>query len=69
EFETLYNKAASEMDAAKRRQLVVEMQQLMDKSSAFVWLTNEANTLAYRSWIKPASVPGWIDWQYADFTV
>ena len=40
---------------------------VMDKSGAFVWLTNEANTLAHRSWIKPASVPGWIDWQYAEF--
>jgi len=68
EFEALYNKAASEMDAGKRRQMVVEMQQMMDKSSAFVWLTNEANTLVHRSWIKPASVPGWIDWQYSDFT-
>ena len=68
EFEALYNKAASEMDVAKRHQLVVEAQQLMDKSSAFVWLTNEANTLVHRSWIKPASIPGWIDWQYAEFT-
>ncbi len=67
EFETLYNKAAAEMDAGKRRLLVLEAQQLMDKSSAFVWLTNEANTLVHRSWIKPASVPGWIDWQYAEF--
>ncbi len=68
EFEALYNKAASEMDAAKRRQLVIEAQQLMDKSSAFVWLTNEANAVVHRSWIKPASIPGWIDWQYAEFT-
>lgn len=68
EFEKLYNSAASEMDIAKRRRMVLEMQQLMDKSSAFVWLTNEANTLAHRSWIKPASVPGWIDWQYAEFS-
>lgn len=69
EFEELYNKAAAEMDMAKRRQLVIEAQQLMDKSSAFVWLTNEANTVVHRSWLKPASVPGWIDWQYAEFTV
>jgi len=68
EFEALYNKAAAELDPVKRRQMVLDAQQLMDKSSAFVWLTNEANTLAHRSWIKPASVPGWIDWQYAEFT-
>jgi len=40
---------------------------VMDKSAAFVWLTNEANTLVYRNWIRPAGVPGWIDWQYDDF--
>lgn len=68
EFEQLYNSAASELNVDKRRQMVIEMQQLMDKSSAFVWLTNEANTLVHRSWIKPASIPGWIDWQYAEFT-
>jgi peptide/nickel transport system substrate-binding protein len=67
EFEKLYNSAASEMDPKKRQQLVLEAQQLMDKSSAFVWLTNEANTVVNRSWIKPASIPGWIDWQYAEF--
>ena len=39
----------------------------MDKSAAYVWLTNETNTLVHRSWMRPAGVPGWIDWQYDDF--
>jgi hypothetical protein len=30
-------------------------------------LTNEANTLVHRSWIRPASIPGWLNWQYQDF--
>ena len=47
--------------------MVLDMQRAMDQSAAYVWLTNEANTLAHRSWIKPSSVPGWIDWQYAHF--
>ena len=55
------------LDPAKRRQEVVDAQRLMDKSAAYVWLTNEANTLVYRSWMRPAGVPGWIDWQYDDF--
>jgi len=67
EFDALYAQSASEVDAAKRRQLVVDAQRLMDKSAAFVWLTNEANTLVYRNWIRPAAVPGWIDWQYDEF--
>ena len=68
EFETLYNQASSELDPAKRRQEIIECQKLMDKNSAFVWLTNEASAVISRSWLKPASIPGWIDWQYADFS-
>jgi peptide/nickel transport system substrate-binding protein len=67
EFDALYAQSAGEVDAAKRRQLVVDAQRLMDKSAAFVWLTNEANTLVHRNWIRPAGVPGWIDWQYDEF--
>jgi peptide/nickel transport system substrate-binding protein len=67
EFDALYAQSAGEVDPAKRRQLVVDAQRVMDKSAAFVWLTNEANTLVYRNWIRPAGVPGWIDWQYDDF--
>ncbi|MEO8856613.1 MAG: ABC transporter substrate-binding protein [Burkholderiaceae bacterium] len=68
EFEKLYNEASSELDPAKRRVEIIDCQKLMDKSSAFVWLTNEASAVISRSWLKPASIPGWIDWQYADFS-
>jgi peptide/nickel transport system substrate-binding protein len=67
EFDALYAQSAGEVDPGKRRQLVVDAQRVMDKSAAFVWLTNEANTLVHRNWIRPAGVPGWIDWQYDDF--
>ena len=68
EFEMLYNTASSELDPAKRRQQIIDLQKLMDKSSAFVWLTNESAAVVSRSWLKPAAIPGWIDWQFADFT-
>lgn len=67
EFATLYNNAAAELDPAKRRQMVIDAQKLMDKSAAYVWLTNESSAVIHKSWLKPASIPGWIDWQYADF--
>ena len=67
EFDALYAKSADELDAAKRRQFVIDAQKVMDKSSAFVWLTNEANSLVYRNWLRPAAVPGWLDWQYDEF--
>jgi len=68
EFDALFKAAAGETDAAKRRQLVVDAQKAMDKTSAYVWLTNEANTLVHRSWLRPAAVPGWINWQYSGFS-
>jgi len=68
EFDGLFKAAGSETDPAKRRAMVVDMQRAMDKTSAFVWLTNEASGLVHKSWLKPASVPGWGDWQYADFS-
>ena len=67
EFDDLFKRASSELDPAKRAGLVVEAQKLMDKSSAFIWLTNEVNVLVHRNWIKPAGVPGWLDWQYDNF--
>lgn len=67
-FDKLFDEAAAELDGAKRERLMIEAQQEMDKSAAFVWLTNNAALLAHRSWLKPASVPGWIDWQYDAFS-
>ena len=69
EYDALFLQAAGELDKAKREQLVVEAQKLMDKSGAYVWLTNEVNVLVHRNWIKPSAVPGWIDWQYDSFGV
>lgn len=68
EFDQLFERAAAELDPARRRALAIEAQQLMDRSAAFVWLTNNVSFLAHRSWLRPASVPGWLDWQYDSFT-
>lgn len=64
DYDALFAAAAVELDPAKRGEMVVKAQQLMDQSAAFVWLTNEVNVLVHRSWLKPAGVPGWLDWQY-----
>ena len=69
EYDSLFLQAAGELDKAKREQLVVAAQKLMDQSAAFVWLTNEVNVLVHRNWIRPSAVPGWIDWQYDSFGV
>lgn len=67
EFDSLYERAAAELDPTRRAALVIEAQRIMDRSAAFVWLTNNVSFLAHRSWLRPASVPGWLDWQYDAF--
>ncbi|MBY0613057.1 MAG: ABC transporter substrate-binding protein [Beijerinckiaceae bacterium] len=69
DYDALFTKAAGEIDKDKRIEDVIAAQKLMDKSAAFVWLTNEVNVLVHRPWIKPAAVPGWLDWQYDSFAV
>jgi peptide/nickel transport system substrate-binding protein len=67
DYDSLFDSAAAELDRDKRRGLAIEAQKLMDQSAAFVWITNEANAVVHRSWLKPAAVPGWLDWQYDSF--
>jgi peptide/nickel transport system substrate-binding protein len=67
EFDTLFADSASELDPARRLAMVVRAQQLMEESAAFVWLTNDVNFLVHRTWLRPAAVPGWLDWQYDAF--
>jgi peptide/nickel transport system substrate-binding protein len=68
EFDALFAQAIAESDPAKRTKLVIAAQELMDKSAAFVWLTNEVAFVAHRDGLKPAYLPGAIDWQLDRFT-
>jgi peptide/nickel transport system substrate-binding protein len=43
------------------------MQQLMDESAAYVWLTHEVNMFATKNWLNPAILPNGDDWQYRHF--
>ena len=68
EFDALDEQAAATLDEAARAALVIRMQQLMEESAAFVWLTYDVDIFAHRSWLKPAIMPTGSDWQLADFT-
>jgi peptide/nickel transport system substrate-binding protein len=68
DFDRVFQAAEHEMDRAKRAQLVVEAQRAMDASAAFVWITNEANAVVHRTAVRPVGIPGWNDFQFADFT-
>lgn len=67
DFDRLLGQMAAELDPARRAQIAVEAQRVMDQSGAFVWLTNNVAMVAHRSWLRPASVPGWLDWQLDAF--
>ena len=67
EYDSLHQKAASTLDPAERVKALVRMQQLMDESAAFIWLTHDVLTFAARSWLKPALLPNGNDWQLGDF--
>jgi peptide/nickel transport system substrate-binding protein len=67
QFDELLAQAAIEMDEAKRGELMIEAQKMMEESAAFVWLTYDVNLIARRDWLQPALMPSGIDWQLHRF--
>jgi peptide/nickel transport system substrate-binding protein len=57
EFDDLHKKALVERDPAKRDEMYKRMQDLMEDSGAFVFITHEANALVYRNGVAPALKP------------
>jgi hypothetical protein len=57
EFGELEVKAKVELDAKKRHDMYVRMQDLMEESGSYVFLTHEAVGVAHRSGIEPAVMP------------
>ncbi len=53
EFGELEAKAKLETDPAKRHEMYVRMQDLMEESGSYVFLTHEATGLGYRDAIQP----------------
>ena len=68
EFDRLNAQAGIELDPAKRAALIVECQQLMAQSAAFVWLTYDVDLFATKTWLTPAIMPTGSDWQLSQFT-
>ena len=67
EYDGLHEAAASTLDPAERVKAFVRMQQLMEESAAFVWLTHDALVFASQAWLAPAVLPNGNDWQLAYF--
>ncbi len=68
EFDRLNAQAGTELDAAKRADLIVQCQKLMADSGAFVWLTYDVDLFASKAWLTPAVMPTGSDWQLSQFT-
>ncbi len=53
EFEDLYAKGLAEADTAKREQMYLRMQEIMEDTGGYVWLTHEPLAFAHRDTIVP----------------
>ncbi len=53
EFEELYAKGLSESDPGKRADIYVRMQEIMEDTGAYVWITHEPEVFVHRTSIAP----------------
>ena len=67
-FDKLLDDASAELDEGKRAALMIQAQQRMEDSQAFVWLTYDVSVFVARDWLKPALLPSGIDWALDRFT-
>jgi peptide/nickel transport system substrate-binding protein len=66
-FDALHAEGASTTDPARREEIYVEAQRLMDESAAFWWITHNAYTFAFDATVVPGILPNGSQWQYAAF--
>ena len=68
EFDKLHTAALSELDADKRAQDYQRMQDLMEESGSYVFLTHGVNAILYRDSVKPALSPDAGRFLFRNFT-
>lgn len=66
-FAELHNAALRELDPKKREAMYIEMQDLMEKSGAYVFVTHSVNTALYRNTLVPAFLPNLLGWNLVDW--
>jgi peptide/nickel transport system substrate-binding protein len=57
EYDAFYAQGLTELDSAKRNDIYLKMQKLMDDSCTFIWLTHGANIHAFKKTIVPTFTP------------
>ena len=67
EFDDLHKQGGIETDPKKREEIYIAAQKLLDESAAFIWITHNAYTFAYKDTLTPGILPNGNQWQYAAF--
>jgi peptide/nickel transport system substrate-binding protein len=67
DYGKLHNAAVKETDAKKRHDMYVKMQDMMEESGTYVFVTHNVNAFLYRDWIVPAMRPDGGNLMYRQF--
>jgi peptide/nickel transport system substrate-binding protein len=57
EFDDLYQKGLVESDSEKRHNIYIRMQEIMEDTGAYAWITHEPETFVHRDTIEPEISP------------
>lgn len=68
DFDKLHVEGLSTMDQAKRQDIYVKMQQLLDESASCVWITHGRNFFVHADWLIPTVLPNGKNWQFEFFS-
>ena len=67
EFDKLHQAGIETMDNAKRTEIYIKMQQLLDESASCIWITHGRNFFVNADWLKPVLLPNGKNWQFEFF--
>ena len=67
EFDQLFQAGLSETDTAKRHDIHVRMQEIMEDTGGYVWLMFPPNGVMYREGLDPVITPNGYIWQVEHF--
>ncbi|MBN34869.1 MAG: peptide ABC transporter substrate-binding protein [Rhodospirillaceae bacterium] len=67
EFDELFAAGLAETDTAKRHDIYVRMQEIMEDTGAYVFLMFPPNGVMYREGLEPVITPNGYIWQVAEF--
>ncbi|RAZ88813.1 ABC transporter substrate-binding protein [Mesorhizobium hawassense] len=67
EFDKLHQEGLETLDTAKREEIYINMQKLLDESASCIWITHGRNFFVDAAWLKPMFLPNGKDWQFEFF--